>query len=97
MPTIKGRDEKGMRGWQAEDHAGLGISLAFFPLSPVSVGMIEVSGVAALVVLGVDEPSAVAAMLIYRMLRSGFPLAIALVGLGILHVEVRAALRERPG
>jgi uncharacterized membrane protein YbhN (UPF0104 family) len=79
--------------WQA-----LGVyffSLAFFLLSPVSVGMIEVSGVAALVVVGVDEPAAVGAMLLYRLLRTGFPLAIAVVGLAILHREVRAALRER--
>jgi uncharacterized membrane protein YbhN (UPF0104 family) len=40
---------------------------------------------------------AAGAMLIYRLLRTGFPLAIALVGLVILHDEVRAALRERPG
>jgi uncharacterized membrane protein YbhN (UPF0104 family) len=65
-------------------------------LSPVSVGMLEVSGVAALVVVGMDEPAAAGAMLTYRMLRTGFPLAIALVGLAILHDEVRAALRERP-
>lgn len=81
--------------WQA-----LGVfffSLAFFLISPVSVGMIEVSGVAALVVVGVNEPSAVGAMLIYRVLRTGFPLAIACVGLVVLHDEVRAAFRERPG
>jgi hypothetical protein len=34
-------------------------------------------------------------MLIYRVLRTRFLLAIALVGLAILHDEVRAALRER--
>jgi uncharacterized membrane protein YbhN (UPF0104 family) len=72
-------------------------SLAFFLLSPVSVGMLEVSGVAALVVVGDDEPSAVGAMLIYRLLRTGFPLAIALAGLVNIMQEVKAALRERPG
>ena len=72
-------------------------SLAFFLISPVSVGMLEVSGVAALVVVGVDEPSGVGAMLIYHLLRTAFPLAIALAGLVILRDEVRAALRERPG
>lgn len=70
-------------------------SLGFFLISPISVGMIEVSGVAALVVVGVSEPAAVGAMLVYRVLRTGFPLAIALVGLAILHREVRTALRER--
>jgi uncharacterized membrane protein YbhN (UPF0104 family) len=79
--------------WQAL--AVFFFSLAFFLISPVSVGMIEVSGVAALVVVGVREPDAVGAMLAYRVLRTGFPLAIALAGLAVLHREVRAALRER--
>lgn len=70
-------------------------SLAAFLISPLSVGMMEVSGVTALVVVGVDEPTAVGAMLIYRVLRTGFPLALALLGLAVLHRDVRAALRER--
>lgn len=71
------------------------LSLAAFLISPLSVGMMEVRGVAALVVVGVDEPSAVGAMLIYRVLRTGFPLALALLGLTVLRRDVRAALRER--
>lgn len=81
--------------WQA-----LGVfffSMAIFLISPVSVGLIEVSGVAALVVVGVGEPAAVGVMLLYRVLRTVLPLAIAFVGLAMLHAEVRAALRERPG
>ena len=71
-------------------------SLAFHLISPTSmdIGVIELGGVAALVAVGVAEASAVGAMLIYRVLRIGFPLAIALVGLAILHDELRAALRE---
>lgn len=72
-------------------------SLTVFLLSPVSVGMIEVSGVAALVVVSVEEPAAVGVMLLYRVLRTVFPLTIAVLGLAVLHSEVRAVLRERPG
>lgn len=72
-------------------------SLAAFLISPISVGLIEVSGVAALVVVGVEEPAAVGVMLLFRVLRTVFPLAIACAGLAVLHAEVRPMLRGRSG
>ena len=65
-----------------------------FPL-PVDIGVDEVGGVAALLVIGVDAPAAVGAMLLMRMLSIGTALVIALATIVVVRDEFRALLRER--
>ena len=67
--------------------------LAFALITPIplDIGPIEVSGVGALVALGVDERAAVGVMLINRVLTIGASVAIALVVVLVLHGELRTA------
>lgn len=72
--------------------------LAVAQISPVpmDLGVIEVSGVGALMVIGVSESTALGIMLINRVLNVGATLVMALIALGVLHEEARAVLRGRP-
>jgi uncharacterized protein (TIRG00374 family) len=69
-----------------------GLGLALISPIPMDIGVIEVSGVGALMILGVSEPLAVGVMLVNRVLRSGIPLVIALVVFVLLRDEVREVL-----
>jgi uncharacterized membrane protein YbhN (UPF0104 family) len=55
----------------------------------------EVGGVTALLVIGVDAPAAVGAMLLMRMLSIGTALVIALATIVVVRDGFRALLRER--
>ncbi|MDB5076824.1 MAG: hypothetical protein JWO42_3003 [Chloroflexi bacterium] len=73
------------------------LSLAFgliFPL-PVDIGVTEISGVGALLAVGVDRNKAVSLVLLNRVLSIGAAIAIALVVVAILHDELIATLRGR--
>jgi uncharacterized membrane protein YbhN (UPF0104 family) len=72
-------------------------SLAFaliVPL-PVDIGVTELGGVAALLVIGVAKAPAVSALLLMRALSLGTAVAIALVTIAVMRDELRALLRER--
>jgi uncharacterized protein (TIRG00374 family) len=72
-------------------------SLAFsliFPL-PVDIGVAELSGVGAMLAVGVDRDQAVSVMLLNRVLSIGSAIAIALVVVAILHNELKATLQGR--
>lgn len=74
-------------------------SLAFgliFPL-PVDIGVTELSGVGAFLVIGVDRNAAVSAMLLNRFLTITSSIAIAIAVAFILHGELRKALNGRKG
>jgi hypothetical protein len=73
-------------------------SLAVAQISPIpmDLGVIEASGVGALLAMGVDESMAVGIMLIHRVLNVGAMLVMAFIGLVVLRDEVRTALRGRP-
>lgn len=78
------------------------LSVYFFSLAfsliipiPVDIGILEVSGVGALMAHGLDRNPAVSAMLINRVLNIGASLAIALIAMVILHDEFRAALHHQ--
>lgn len=66
-----------------------------FPL-PIDLGVTEVSGVGALLELGVDRNTAIGIMLINRVLTLGASIAIALFVGAILHDELRVALQGQP-
>jgi uncharacterized membrane protein YbhN (UPF0104 family) len=73
-------------------------SLAFaliFP-SPVDVGVTEVGGLTAFLVLGVDRSAAISALLFLRVATFSVALGIGLVSLVVLHDQTRALLRSRP-
>ena len=61
----------------------------------MDIGVHEVGGVAAMLVIGVDAPAAVGAMLLMRMLSIGTALVIALATIVVVRDEFRALLRER--
>ena len=83
--------------WEALAVYFFGLGFALISPIPLDIGVLEVSGVGALLAVGVSEPDAVGVMLLNRALRTATPLAIALVVVVILRDEVRAALRERSG
>jgi uncharacterized membrane protein YbhN (UPF0104 family) len=59
---------------------------------PVDIGVQEVSGVGALVALGGQLPTALGVMLIYRLLNTAVPMAIALLAMIPLRDQLRCAL-----
>ena len=72
-------------------------SLAFgliFPL-PIDIGVAELSGVGAFLVVGVDRNTAIGAMLINRVLTVGFSVVIGIIVSVILRDEVRKAWSAR--
>lgn len=72
-------------------------SLAFgliFPL-PVDIGVTELSGVGAFLVVGVDRDTAISAMLVNRVLTTGFSIVIGIIVFAVLHDELRKALHAR--
>lgn len=72
-------------------------SLAFgliFPL-PVDIGVTEVSGVGALLEIGVDKSAAVSVMLIMRVFSVGVALLVGAAAMIAMPDEVRAVLREK--
>lgn len=88
-------------GWSATPYgevlAVYFFSLAFgliFPL-PVDVGVTELSGVGAFLVVGVERNVAISAMLINRVLTLGFSILIAVVVCLVLREEFRKALHAR--
>jgi uncharacterized protein (TIRG00374 family) len=65
---------------------------------PVDLGIIELTGVGALLALGVERNAAITAMLLFRVLSLGSSVAIAAGTGAALHDQLRAALRPRgPG
>ena len=73
-------------------------SLAFaliFP-SPVDVGVTEVGGLTAFLVLGVDRSAAISALLFLRVATFSVALGIGLVSLVVLHDQTRALLCSCP-
>jgi glycosyltransferase 2 family protein len=98
--VIRGLGLNSVSLWQA--WAVYFFSLAvglIFPL-PVDIGVTEISGVGALVAIGVDRSYAVGIMLINRVLSIGASVAIALIVVVVLHDEFRATLRggsKQPG
>ncbi len=82
---------------------GEALSAYFFSLAvslivpiPIDIGVLEVSGVGALLLVGVSREGAVSAMLINRVLSMGSALVIGLAAMLVWHDELRAALRDRP-
>jgi uncharacterized protein (TIRG00374 family) len=71
-----------------------GLGVALISPVPMDIGVIEVSGVGALVAVGVTLPAAVGAMLVNRLLRTGTQLLLALAAFLLLRDELRAALRN---
>ncbi len=70
-------------------------SALILPL-PVDVGVTETGGVAAFVVLGVDQSAAVGAMLLMRAITLGVALLIGLLTLAALPDVTRSVLRSSP-
>jgi uncharacterized protein (TIRG00374 family) len=62
---------------------------------PVDLGVVEVSGVGALVASGLSRELAVSLMLVNRLLSVGSALVIATAAMPFLRDELRLALRER--
>jgi uncharacterized protein (TIRG00374 family) len=83
--------------WEALALYFFGLGFTLISPIPLDIGVLEVSGVGALLAVGMSEPDAVGVMLLNRALRTATPLAIALVVVVILRDEVRAAVRERSG
>lgn len=72
-------------------------SLAFgliFPL-PIDIGVTEISGVGALLAIGVDKSAAVSVMLIMRVFSVGVALLVGVAAMIAMPDEVRAVLREK--
>jgi hypothetical protein len=70
-------------------------SLAFsliFPL-PVDIGVLEVSATGAWLAVGLDRATAVSVVLIYRILSLASALLISLIGIIVLHDDLRLVLR----
>jgi uncharacterized membrane protein YbhN (UPF0104 family) len=63
---------------------------------PVDIGTLEVSGVAALIALGVGPSDAVAAVIINRVLSIGASSALALLSIVVMPGELRLVIRGRP-
>jgi uncharacterized membrane protein YbhN (UPF0104 family) len=82
--------------WQALAVYFFSLAFALITPIPLDIGLLEVSGVGAMVALGVDETAAVGVMLINRVLSIGASVAIALVAVVVLHGELRTAFQERP-
>ncbi len=82
---------------------GEALSVYFFSLAigliifiPVDIGLTEVSGIGALIAVGVSRNGAVGVMLLNRVLSTLAALLIALVAALFMRDEFRAVLRERP-
>ena len=71
------------------------LAVALIVPLPVDIGVTEVGGVAAFLVIGVDASVAISAMLLMRMLSIGTALVIALATIVVVRDEFRALLRER--
>jgi uncharacterized membrane protein YbhN (UPF0104 family) len=92
--VVRGLGIGGVSLWQV--WAVYFFSLAFsliVPL-PMDIGATEISGVGALLAVGMSKSDAVGGMLVNRALSLGSALAIALVTMIILHDQFRAALRS---
>jgi len=92
--VVRGLGIGGVSLWQV--WAVYFFSLAFsliVPL-PMDIGATEISGVGALLAVGMSKGDAVGAMLVNRALSLGSAIAIALVIMMILHDQFRAALRS---
>lgn len=89
-----GVESLGLRGALVAYLFSLAVGL-IFPL-PVDLGVLEVSGVAALLALGIGRSEAITLMLVNRALSIGGTLVIGLATTMVLNREFRAALRERP-
>lgn len=83
--------------WEAPAVYFFGLGFALISPIPLDIGVLEVSGVGALLAVGVSEPDAVGVMLLNRALRTATPLVMALAVFVLLRDELRAALWERSG
>jgi len=82
---------------------GEALAVYFFSLAigliipiPVDIGLTEVSGIGALIAVGVTRNGAVGVMLLNRVLSTLAALAIALIAATFMREEFRAVLRDRP-
>jgi uncharacterized membrane protein YbhN (UPF0104 family) len=71
------------------------LAFALIEPSPMDLGILELGGVAALLVVGADPTTAVAAMLISRLFSVAVSLSVAAIGLALLHRTVGRALRGK--
>lgn len=76
-------------------HTSSALGFALISPIPLDIGALEVSGVGALLTVGVSEPGAVGVILLNRALRTATPLVMALVVFVLLRDELRAVLGER--
>src|SRR5919201_1218868 len=92
--VLRGLGIGGVSFWQA--WAVYFFSLAFSLIVPVpmDIGATEISGVGAVLAVGLSKSDAVGAMLVNRALSLGSAITIALVIMMILHDQFRAALRS---
>jgi uncharacterized membrane protein YbhN (UPF0104 family) len=79
--------------WQSLGIYAFTMTVGLLMPLPVDFGVIEISGVGALLASGVTQEVAVAIMLINRLLNLGSALAIAVVGTVFLRAELHKALR----
>src|ERR687888_436544 len=93
--VLRGLGIDSVSWWQVLAVYFFTLAVALIVPLPVDIGVDEVGGVAALLVIGVDPPAAVGAMLLLRMLSIGTALAIALATIVVVRDEFRALLRER--
>ncbi len=82
---------------------GEALAVYFFSLAigliipiPVDIGLTEVSGIGALIAVGVGRNGAVSVMLLNRVLSTLAALVIALIAASFMREEFRAVLRDRP-
>ena len=80
--------------WQALAVYLFGLAFALISPVPLDIGVLEVSGVGALVASGVSETDAAGVMLLNRVLRIGAAMAIALIAVVVWRGELRAAFQE---
>jgi uncharacterized protein (TIRG00374 family) len=83
--------------WQAMAVYFFSLAIGLIVPIPVDIGLIEISGIGALLAFGIDRSAAVSAMLLFRVLSIGASLLIALVSMALLRDELRATLRGRKG
>src|ERR671936_2801147 len=93
--VLRGLGIDSVSWWQVLAVYFFTLAVALIAPLPVDIGVDEVGGVAALLVIGVDAPAAVGAMLLMRMLSIGTALVIALATIMAVRDEFRALLRER--
>ena len=93
--VLRGLGIDSVSWWQVLAVYFFSLAVALIVPLPVDIGVTEVGGVAAFLVIGVDASVAISAMLLMRMLSIGTALVIALATIVVVRDEFRALLRER--